>query len=534
MSMKKLPQDSDMNNNQCGIASIFVTMIMMVVLTLIVLGFATISRREQTNSLNTQLSSQAYYAAETGVNDAEQAVAQVLSSTANIPPKTACDPAMDSTYPSLTKTSSVIDSAHNVSYSCLLINSKLPNLQYNTISSPSQVIPLQLSSGLALNTLQIQWRASSANENDSGNTDFPALSQFCPTAANYTTLSSQATWNCGFGMLRVELVPTDPPPGSNDLSEQSLIDNEMTFYLSPNFGVVTPSTTFGYSTCLPTGSTCGVIKNDQCIDNNINTKGTYCQATITGLLAAHYTMRVQSLYKDSSLTVSDNSGSLTGGQVLVDSTGQAASVLRRIQVRFNLTTPNGLIPDEALEAGGNICKRFLVSTGGYFEDETGGVCGTASTVPPPPDNVGICDCSCIPAPPYCILPPPQTTEYAFFDDEIENISVTPPGKTVYACKLDWGDGTVQWGYLSDPYNGGINDLTNAACIPGPSDSQYHCYGNDVTFVPNTYTITLTLYYSTDYSSNGPQAEDLFSDTTPYYSYNYNLPLPPYCGTPAPT
>ena len=44
---------------QRGMASIIITMITMVIITLIVLGFATLSRREQRQSLDRQLSTQA-------------------------------------------------------------------------------------------------------------------------------------------------------------------------------------------------------------------------------------------------------------------------------------------------------------------------------------------------------------------------------------------------------------------------------------------------------------------------------------------
>ena len=50
--------------------AILVTMNLMIVISLIVLGFAQISRRNQRQSLDRQLSTQAFYAAETAVNDA--------------------------------------------------------------------------------------------------------------------------------------------------------------------------------------------------------------------------------------------------------------------------------------------------------------------------------------------------------------------------------------------------------------------------------------------------------------------------------
>src|SRR5688572_9640470 len=55
-----------------GIVSIVVTMTIMIVLTLIVIGFAQLSRREQEQAVERQLNTQAFYSAESGVNDAKE------------------------------------------------------------------------------------------------------------------------------------------------------------------------------------------------------------------------------------------------------------------------------------------------------------------------------------------------------------------------------------------------------------------------------------------------------------------------------
>jgi Tfp pilus assembly protein PilX len=59
-----------LRKDQEGMVSIIVTMIIMVLLGLIVLGFAQLSRREQRQSLDRQLAVQAQYAAESGINQA--------------------------------------------------------------------------------------------------------------------------------------------------------------------------------------------------------------------------------------------------------------------------------------------------------------------------------------------------------------------------------------------------------------------------------------------------------------------------------
>src|SRR5687768_8797387 len=102
-------------HTQQGMAAIFVTMIMMIVISLIVLGFAQVSRREARDSLDRQLSTQAYFAAETGVNDAVEVIKS--SGAGSIPEKTSCE----YSGPEYDASKAVIDSTNNVSYTCLLV-----------------------------------------------------------------------------------------------------------------------------------------------------------------------------------------------------------------------------------------------------------------------------------------------------------------------------------------------------------------------------------------------------------------------------
>lgn len=59
-----------LHSNQAGLVSFMVVTIIMIVLTLIVLAFARLVQREQVQTLDRQLNAQAFYAAESGINDA--------------------------------------------------------------------------------------------------------------------------------------------------------------------------------------------------------------------------------------------------------------------------------------------------------------------------------------------------------------------------------------------------------------------------------------------------------------------------------
>src|SRR4051812_40718641 len=107
---------------QSGMVSIMVTMILMIVLSLIVIGFAQIARRNSRQSLDRQLSTSAFYAAEAGVND----VRDLIKNYGTPPAKTDCTNGSGATatyYGHLP--SATLDAASGVKYTCIMVNPQL-------------------------------------------------------------------------------------------------------------------------------------------------------------------------------------------------------------------------------------------------------------------------------------------------------------------------------------------------------------------------------------------------------------------------
>src|SRR3954464_6641054 len=79
-------------NSEAGMASFLIVMILMLVITLIVIGFAQVTRRNSREALDRQLSSQAFYAAESGVNVTTNAIISHVNTygLGSLPTKTAC------------------------------------------------------------------------------------------------------------------------------------------------------------------------------------------------------------------------------------------------------------------------------------------------------------------------------------------------------------------------------------------------------------------------------------------------------------
>lgn len=338
MSMMDRRQSKLLRVNQSGMASILITMITMIVVSLIVLGFATISRREQGNTLDQQLSTQAFYAAETGVEDARNVIMNDVKTAQPILPKTDCTTnSGGATYPTGAQT--VLDATHNVSYTCLLVNPAVPNVVYTGIDTQSKVIPITASK--TIDKIVLKWTPT--------NNPTPSTAN-CPGSTTHT-FSPAGSWNCDYGVLRMDLVPTQ-----GLLSRNGLDNNTLTSFFEPlkagGSGSLSYAGNRGKANI--TGATCS---------------GTQCSVTITGIPGTDsLALRLNSLYQASNVTVDAYHGGTLlnqSGQVAVDVTGNAGGVLRRIQVRIPTTFSSNLIPDDAIQSNAAICKRFQVD-GTYF------------------------------------------------------------------------------------------------------------------------------------------------------------------------
>lgn len=341
---------------QAGLVSIMVTMILMVVITLVVLGFAQISRRNQRNALDQQLSTQAFYAAETGVNDAANALKQAIATGVTVSAKTDCGAGTGPVYGTLP--SSVLDSGTNVSYTCLMVDPTPSSLQYSKIKTDrSTIIPLSPASGTFAN-IKLTWKSTLA-------TSTPATGCSASVAAT-GNLPTTSNWTCGYGILRFDLVPT-----SGTLSLSSL-QTFMTSFLVP--------------TTAATGGTIAYATGSNIINRSaVTCDHTNCSITITGLSGSSYYMRASSLYQEAgqfTITATDSSGNalkFQNAQALIDATGRAQDVLRRVQVRMPLTASTTTnLPDNALSSTDAVCKRFRVMDGYFASDAAAAVGGLTS------------------------------------------------------------------------------------------------------------------------------------------------------------
>lgn len=311
----------------------------MTILSLITIGFSQIMAREQRQALDRQLSSQAFYAAESGVNDAIQNITGFNTTT--------CLPYSIST-------------DNSVENTCITTTSDVPDLRFDQISTDQnnpKVFPIRTSPSPP-STIMITWRPTT--------TTTPANFR----AANDISFPNQAGWLRNTGALKVYLIPF-----TNGQRREQLINSTASIILVPNDSPVAPPaiTTVGYSSF--SGANFGLTQGVACNSSTVS-----CTAYLDlGSLPAGYTdlyMVLSSLYQPNAVVIDADGGgttlSFSGVQVIIDSTGKTTDVVRRIQVRQSLidgfTMSAGAL--ETTFPSGSICKLITASPTGTTDTAT--------------------------------------------------------------------------------------------------------------------------------------------------------------------
>lgn len=339
---------NQLRHNQAGFASLVIALMLVLVLSLTTVGFAELMRHEEKSALDKHLSSQAYYAAETGINDAAKAINSGFALS-----KPYCGtwtgPASNGTNYLMNNN---VGNDSSISYPCLLIDPAPPSLEYDPVDdSDNAKVFLMTGTNTTdptqnelIKQIKISWQAS-----DSGVTNF--------APAGTTSFDKASVWNYP-PVLRIALTPL----ASGQIGRASLMNNTFNAYLYPN-GAASP----GAADAAPVlyadsiGADGGAILDGKCNTGN----SLYCNVVITNLGQENYLLDLRALYKTAHVKISaqgyDGSNlRIKNAQTLVDSTGKAQDILRRVQVR--LPSNNTYVRSHyVLETPNNICKQLQLT-----------------------------------------------------------------------------------------------------------------------------------------------------------------------------
>jgi hypothetical protein len=328
--------------NQEGMASLVIVILIMTLLSLIVLSMTKNANREQQQSLERQLNNQAFYAAESGINDARDYYTQHANdadpATKALSSKTDCSgvsgAAAGDQFPGYTST---VGATIN-KYSCVLYDANPDSLIYSDVSTGTSILaPIRDKSGNVIKNLTFTWKIP--NDADY---DFSG----CPGGSFPQSLS-----NCDAGFLRIELIDL------SDTSRDALVNNDFVAYIAPGFSGAARLFSQGRGI-----SNQGVSWTGNCTSGSAGE----CQITIQNINLPNMMLHMKSIYNHNQVEVtgtdtSDNPIHFKNAQMMIDATGKATDVLKRLQVRVPLSQyGNGVYPEFSLQAAGGICKLLQI------------------------------------------------------------------------------------------------------------------------------------------------------------------------------
>ncbi len=196
-----------------------------------------------------------------------------------------------------------------------------------------------------LETLTISWGSATGRTGSASslNPDNPSLK----TLGNWSYMP----------LLEFSITPVSGLPASNP--DQYLRDHTCTFYTYPSQG---GSNSIAYNSCDQKNQ--GKVVSGACA----NTGAYPCSVKLTNLGGQQYVIHITDFYDTSNIVVTASKvgggGTTFTGEPVIDVTGKARDVLKRLRVRVftnggqsGAPDDNSILPNGAVEAQ-NICKRI--------------------------------------------------------------------------------------------------------------------------------------------------------------------------------
>lgn len=374
-------------NKQSGFVSLFTVIFFMLLITVITVGFLRIMAVEQRQSLDNDLTASALAAAEAGIEDGKRALLAYYDPATNSALKsdlansfssanTSCDSlsGVPSVQTQIGITGQAVGSSSlNQQYTCLNVKLNSPDYLGSSQAFSSEIFPLR---GVGpYDQIKVSWHLLSNSIGSEGDGKPTALVPLVPQSLLPQTGGASNWAGQGYpAYLRVQLFGY---PSSGNFGRTELNDRSRTVFLVPvqgggaaviDLGSADPNHNFDTAKSSPnTNVTC---------TTNFNQLNTYlCTATLAlpagatyASTANNYYMRITPIYGATHFRVQLYNSSTSSAvdmsdvQPLIDATGKAEDVYRRIQVRVRVNAITGL-PEFAAESANTICKNMQVADG---------------------------------------------------------------------------------------------------------------------------------------------------------------------------
>ena len=370
------------NKYNKGAVSIFAVIFSTLLLTVLTVSFMGLMISAQQRAINNDLSQSAYDSALAGVEDAKRVVRACANG--NVDACSALEAASDCQVVARAKVNGSVDQPETViasnsssgqsfdqAYTCVNIAMDSVDYLFEAQSGRAHIVPLRATQ--TIKKITIEWFTLEDNNNAPART---------PTSspASSTSLPPIASWNSSApSLIRAQLIT---PGESFSLSSLDESSSSRTLFLRPanmssgsTSGMPTANIQVSQAAQPRATSGDGSYSNSVCpvvCSSNYANNGFSCSVTLdladdqvisTGA-SNNALLRVDSLYKGANVRVTLHSqdGSeikFDDVQPVVDSTGRASTLFRRVEARLRMGT-DFPYPSYVADVQNNLCKNFSV------------------------------------------------------------------------------------------------------------------------------------------------------------------------------
>lgn len=363
--------------NQSGIASILSVVIFATIITVVVAGFVGSVVNQQNEANNYDFGTRAYYAAESGIQDALRSINMPQNAALLNADRNNCGPLLDGGL------GNNGDLGFNLNYTCQLI-SPIQGSTYGDVAPQTKNVTMKLQpksvapTGTPNYTLLARWSSKTAVGDSS--TRYPRNGDFKTFTPLDEWMSSGIADRPIHPLLRLSIIEvpkstnTVNPLSRNSIRQQVVFFNPVTDGKQESVSLARganqdPATAVINARCFTSDGSEGAIPANY----SVGGRNYSCMQPIllTGYNLNDYDLyvRVGSVYWPTNFDLQLTTDGVTplplvNSQVSIDVTGKSGNVYRRVKQNFSIA--NGFNsdewPDAAIVAGDGICKRFAVGT----------------------------------------------------------------------------------------------------------------------------------------------------------------------------
>jgi hypothetical protein len=355
---------------QQGFVSLFTVIFFMLLITVITVGFLRIMAIEQRQAIDNDLTASALAAAESGVEDGKRALLAYYNESTSASLKSDLAGAFDSSNnscDSLTSLSSVQTaigitgqtvggSGLNQGYTCLNVKLNSPDYLASAEANQSEIFPLRGTG--TFDRIIISWHLLSESIGTEGDGKPSSLVPLASTQSLLPQTGGSQSWSSNGYPAYLRAQVFGYPNSSFTRADLSNLSRAV-FLVSGSSSVID----------LNAANQGAPNTNVQC-GSSFTQYGTYlCSATLQLPAGSNnYYLRLTPIYGATHFKVqlyNSSAGStvdMKDVQPIIDVTGHAADVYRRVQTRVRINAITGL-PEYTLESANTICKNMWVADG---------------------------------------------------------------------------------------------------------------------------------------------------------------------------